>query len=210
MTRTLCASVLALLLVAAPTTAQTHAGDRLQSGRLPTGWTLRLDRADAAPDEVLFRYHDGTYRVAHGPAGIYYNPSLIAVGNFRAEAVFVQEHELPHPEGYGLLIGGSDLGGDDQRYTYFLVRQDGKFLVRRRAGDRISTVADWTDHAAVAAGAATNSLAVEAGADSVRFLINGTLVTAVPRAQLHVDGLVGLRVNNRLTLAVRSLTIRPR
>jgi hypothetical protein len=210
MTRVTCASVIALLLVAASATAQAPAGGRPHAGGLPAGWNLRLDRTDAAPDEVLFRYHAGTYHVAHGPAGIYYHAALLAVGNFRVEAEFVQESETPHPEGYGLLIGGSDLGGDDQRYTYFLIRQDGKFLVKRRAGDRISTVADWTEHAAITVGAAANTLAVEAGADSVRFMINGTAVAAVSRAQLHVDGLVGLRVNNRLTLSVRNLAIRPR
>jgi len=36
--------------------------------------------------------------------------------------------------------GRRGLDGKNQRYTYFLVRQDGKFLVKRRIGDSTAVV----------------------------------------------------------------------
>ena len=70
-----------------------------------------------------------------------------------------------------------------QKYTYFIVRQDGKFMIKRRAGADTPTVMDWTDSAAIkkpdGGGKMTNTLAIEVGTDKVRFLVNGTEVTSV-------------------------------
>ncbi len=54
---------------------------------------------------------------------------------------------------------------------------------------------------------AENVLAVECGPETVDFYINGTKVTSVPRAQLDVDGIVGLRVNHSLNLHVSELSV---
>ena len=32
-----------------------------------------------------------------------------------------------HDVAYGLFVGGQDLDNDKQRYTYFVIRQDGKY-----------------------------------------------------------------------------------
>ena len=86
-----------------------------------------------------------------------------------------------HPEAYGLIIGGADLEGAAQKYTYFLIRQDGKYLIKRRAGDQTPTIADWTDSAAIkkadTSGKMSNTLAIDVGKDKVRFLVNGTEVS---------------------------------
>ena len=54
-----------------------------------------------------------------------------------------------HPEAYGLFIGGSNLAAASQKYTYFLVRQDGKFLIKRRDGAQTPNIMDWTASPAV-------------------------------------------------------------
>ena len=41
------------------------------------------------------------------------------------------------------------------------------------------------------------TLAIQAGAETVDFLINGTKVASKPRKDLAVDGAAGLRVNHR-------------
>ena len=49
--------------------------------------------------------------------------------------MFTQMEPAAHPEAYGVFIGGSDLQAANQKYTYFVIRQDGKFLIKRRAGN---------------------------------------------------------------------------
>ena len=92
------------------------------------------------------------------------------------------------------------------------MRGDGKYAIKHRAGKDVHTLADWTANPAVKAadanGKATNTLAVKADAQTVRFLVNGTEVKAMPRAQaMDVDGLVGLRVNHMLDLHVDGFAV---
>ena len=39
---------------------------------------------------------------------------------------------------YGLFIGGENLEGDDQRYSYFIIRENNQFLVKQRDGGETS------------------------------------------------------------------------
>ena len=48
------------------------------------------------------------------------------------------------------MIGGSNLAGDMQTYTYFLVRNQGEYFVANREGNaRLSTVVNWTANPAI-------------------------------------------------------------
>ena len=106
----------------------------------------------------------------------------------------------------GLLVGGSNLAAATQKYTYFLVRQDGKFMIARRDGAKVAPVVAWTDNAAVkkttAAAKGTNMLSVVVAADKVRFLVNGTEVSSQPAAGVDVSGIAGLRVNHNLNVHI--------
>ena len=42
---------------------------------------------------------------------------------------FTQTRLSNHPNASGLLFGGSDLSGPSQRCSYFVVREDGQFLL---------------------------------------------------------------------------------
>ncbi len=119
-----------------------------------------------------------------------------------------------HPEAYGIFVGGSALDGPDQDYFYFLVRQDGKYLIKHRAGDETHTIMPWTEHEAVKpvgdAGNATNALEMHVRADGVRFLVNGVEVTKVDRVpMLKTDGIVGLRVNHNLDVHIGGFAVEP-
>ena len=61
-----------------------------------------------------------------------------ANGPFHTLATFHQMKKLEHAEGYGLFMGGQALDGKGQKYTYFLVRDDGKYLIKRRDGEKTS------------------------------------------------------------------------
>ena len=127
-------------------------------------------------------------------------------------------HVLPgsrRTEGYGIVLGGSDLMTDTQRYTYVLLRDDGKYLVKTRDGATTSTVVDWTDAAAIrtlpaSAGqdeTAANTIVARVTGDTFTVLINGERVLERPRGDLPLDGIAGLRINHGLELHVHALDV---
>jgi hypothetical protein len=216
---------LAALAAAAPLAAQDHghhghhdhagsASGAAQQGALPSGWQARLDRANASLSNVKFVPGSDGYRVTLGPSGIFFNPGHTAGGEYTAQARFTQLAPTPHPEAYGLLIGGRELDGPNQDYLYFLVRQDGRFMIRHRGGAEVHTIQEWTEHPAinrvVGEAGATNTLAIEAGPRRARFLINGVQVANFADvAHLNTAGIVGLRINHNLDVLVQDFAIRP-
>lgn len=147
-----------------------------------------------------------------GPAGVYYRSADTKSGSYEVRASFTQMEPSAHPEAYGLFIGGSNLDGAAQKYTYFLVRQDGKFLIKRRAGDQTPTLVNWTDSTAVkktdASTKGTNLLAITVAPDKVRFLVNGTEVGSTPTSQVDASGIAGLRINHNLNVHVEGLAVK--
>jgi hypothetical protein len=180
-------------------------------GVLPPGWKHRFDLRTMKLEHVRFMDHGASLHITSGPPGIYYNTEMTAGGHYTVKATFTQLAKGEHREGYGPLIGGADLDAEGQRYTYFLVRQDGKFLIKQRDGVNTKGVVDWTVHPAIKSfgsdGTMSNELAIAVGADEVRFLINGTEVARQPRSKVDTDGTVGLRVNHQLDLRVDGLSI---
>lgn len=196
--RSLLAAALALAL-ATPLAAQ-----------LPAGWSARADRG-ALTGATVTAEKTGL-RVVLGPALILWRAADAATGPVAVRATFSQAKASGHMEGYGLFVGGADLTGDGQRYTYFLVRPDGTFLVKRREGARtVNLTRGWTAHAAVAkadaAGAARNRLEVDATTPgTARFLVNGTEVWAGDAGS--TAGIAGLRANHNLDLRVEGFEVR--
>lgn len=190
-----------------------HAADAQTRGGVSIpGWQVRFDGAAAKAEQVTAAPMGKGLHFTSGPAAIYWNPQTSATGAYTATASFTQTKAPMHPEAYGLVVGGRDLAADGQRYLYFIVRGDGKYAIKHRAGKEVHTIADWTANPAVkaadAAGKATNVLAVKTDAQTVRFLVNGTEVKSLPRAQaMDVDGLVGVRVNHMLDLHVDGLAV---
>jgi hypothetical protein len=215
-------AILTLSLVAAPLFAQQPSAIkvekdptmRVQSVPLPAGWTVRLDDKDMTRftvNDTRFVSMGSGYHVTSGPAAIYYNPANQVTGAFTATARFRQTRAPMHPEAYGLFIGGRDLATPQQQYMYFLVRGDGKFYVAHRAGPDVHTVVPWTDNAAIvrqdSAGVATNTLTIQATADSVYLVVNGTRVQSFGHP-FQTDGQVGLRVNHNLDVHIDAFEVK--
>jgi len=206
----------ALAVLAAPLAAQQKAADPDKpvqgGGTLPAGWSARTDR-DAAMDNVKFVTMGPTgLHVTTGPAVILWKDTDKAAGGFHTEAVFTQTKAPTHAEAYGLFIAGKDLKGAGQYYTYFIVRQDGKFLIRTRDGAGTKNVTEgWTDNAALVkadeAGKATNKLEILVGKDKVTFSANGKEVYSMPAAAGSMDGVVGLRVNHNLDVHIEKFGV---
>ena len=205
-------ALLATVALALPLAAQQPDAKPAGKPSVPDGWQARLDRANADAAAVEFSAMPPGWHVTSGPAAIYWNAKDNAKAPYEASTSIVLMRPSAHAEAYGLFIGGNNLDGDAQRYTYFLVRQDGKYLIKHRAGAETHTVVDWTAHPAVKApegqGSATNALAVRVTADSVHFLVNGQQVNVFPRSAIaDAEGQVGLRINHNLDVHVTKLEV---
>lgn len=193
-------------------TAESDPTRQVTGGALPSGWQARFDREGSTAAEVQVAAAGSGHRITSGPAAIYWTPSQQATGNYTLSTSAQQLAQSRHPEAYGLVFGGKNLDAPNQSYYYFLVRQDGQFTVKHRAGTEVHTLADWSTNAAVkatdASGKSTNALQVAVGADSVRFSINGTQVAAMARTQMSdTDGLYGYRVNHNLDVQLEPITL---
>jgi hypothetical protein len=213
-------AIAAIAVAALPLLAQDHqhAADPDKKmagpGTLPSGWKGRLDSGDKSLAGVKAAAMGGGVHFMTGPAGIYYKPADKMTGAYEAHATFTQMVPADHPEAYGLFIGGANLDAAAQKYTYFIVRQDGKYMIKRRNGNDTPTVTDWTDSSAIkkadSSGKMSNTLAIEVGKDKVRFLVNGTEVSSVDAAKVDTAGTAGLRVNHNLNLHVEGFAAKAR
>jgi hypothetical protein len=183
-------------------------------GPAPTGWSVRLDRPTAKREDIAFTTMGKGMHVTSGPAAIYWPAGAPANGAFTVTATIAQRKAPAHPEAYGLFIGGANLDQPTQEYLYFLVRSDGKYMVKHRAGADVHTVADWTDSPAVnkqnEAGAASNALSVVVSASSVTFKANGKDVATMAKADLKgfkTDGIAGIRVNHNLDVHIDGFAV---
>ena len=154
------------------------------------------------------------FHVTGGPAGTFWNPANRVEGNFTARATFNLVKPSGHTNYYGLTFGGADLGGAGQKYLYFLVAQNGQYLIKARSGDNVSDIQASTAHAAVrqpgADGRSTNVLEVRVAGDTISYVVNGTVVHTTPRsgAAAVTDGIVGVRVNHVLDVQVEGFEVR--
>ena len=200
-----------ILLVLAATALPASGQER------PDGWLTRFDREGMSEADIeSFVEMPPGWHVTTGPAGIFWHPQNVATGNFRAEMeVFLFDPE-GRREAFGMILGGSDLEGPGQDYTYFLLRDGGEYIIKRREGTEAPTVRPWTSDDAILGYAdrgdettARNVLAVEASTDEVRFYVNDTEVARVPRPEVGVDGIFGFRANHQLNLHISRLDVTP-
>lgn len=181
----------------------------------PEGWVHRFDHPGADASGLDFVAMPPGWHVTTGPAAILYDPSTRAGGTFRLESEIFLFDPGERREAFGVFFGGSDLEGPEVAYDYFLIRRTGEYLVKRRRGDETEVLREWTRHPAILRwedreeGGATvrNVLAVEAGAEEVRFLVNGETVATLLADEVRTEGVVGLRVNHGLNLHVARLDV---
>jgi hypothetical protein len=194
--------VLAALLALAPAFAQA-----------PKGWKLRSDHSsDAAdpdaPGANKFTVSGSGFHAVNPMAAIYWNPANTAAGNYTLKGTFKLIKSNGSDEYYGLIFGGSGLEGAAQSYTYFMVTDDGTYLVKRRDGASTQGVTPKTPSDAVkkpdASGSATNALEVRVMADKIDFVINGTVVKSLPKTgpAAKTDGIYGMRINHQLDVQI--------
>ena len=182
-------------------------------GSLPAGWSIRTDDAAAAANVKVVAMGKGIH-VTLGPAVLLYREQFVGSGPFHTLATFTQTKNAKHPEGYGLFYGGQALAGKGQKYTYFLVRQDGTYLVKQRDGEKTTEITKgWVASPAVhktdAQGKATNLLEIDHKRDpgKVVFMVNGQPVHTLDAKATDDNGAVGIRVNHNLDLHIEGFDV---
>ena len=188
------------------------------AAQAPEGWLVRIDRSENAsdPDDVpdlkVAAIGKG-FRATGGPAGTFWNPANRVTGNYTARATFNLMKPSGHVNYYGLVFGGSDLEGAAQKYVYFMVAQNGTYIIRSRAGEQVQDVRERVQHAAVrqpgADGRSTNTLEVRLAGNTISYVINGSVVHTTPNigATATTDGLVGIRINHVLDVQVENFEV---
>jgi hypothetical protein len=201
MKRYLYAAALALLSLA-PVMAQA-----------PQGWKMRVDRSASAsdpdaPGNIKFVTSGSGFHATNPQAAVYWNPSNTASGVYTLKGTFTLMQPSGHTNYYGLVFGGSGLEGADQAYVYFVVAQDGTWLIKRRDGAATSNITPKTPNDAVkkpdSTGKSTNALEVRVGADKIDFVVNGVVVNTQPKSgpAAKTDGIYAIRVNHLLEVQV--------
>jgi hypothetical protein len=178
----------------------------------PKGWKMRVDRSTSASDPdaagaIKFVTMGNGFHATNPQAAVYWNPANTATGAYTLKGNFVLQKPSGHTNYYGLVFGGADLDGANQSYAYFLVAQDGTWLVKRRDGEVAKDVSPKTPNDAVkkpdASGKSTNALEVRVTGNKVDYVVNGTVVGSTPKSALpRTDGVYGIRVNHLLEVHI--------
>lgn len=191
---------------------------QMSVAQAPAGWQMRIDRSTNAADpddvpDVKFVVSERGFRVTTGPAVTLWHPANVASGPYTLKGTFTLLKPSGHVNTYGLVFGGSDLAGPRQNYIYFLIGQNGTFVIRHRDADAVHDIKSRTEHPAVARpgadGRSVNTLEVRVTSDSVAFVVNGTVVHTAPRSGMtaRTDGIWGVRVNHLLDVQIEGLAV---
>lgn len=181
--------------------------------QVPKGWMLRTDRSTSAadpdaPGDIKLVPTASGFHAITPQAAVFWNPANTASGNYALKATFTLNKSTGYLEYYGLIFGGNNLDAAGQDYLYFVITDDGTWLIKRRNGSATDELSPKTPSPAVkkpdAKGTCTNALEVRVTSDKVDFLINGTAVHSLPRTGPggKTDGIYGLRINHHLDVQV--------
>ena len=185
------------LLVALPLSAQSTDGLR-----------MRLDKSTNANDpddvpEVTISAMGSGFKVSTGPAVVVWKDEDTASGAFTLSGTFTLLEPSGHNNYYGLVYGAGAMDGDTQNYMYFLIGQNGTYIVKHRANtETVHDVQGRTASDAIVTpgydGTSVNQLEVRVGADETEFVVNGTVVFTAPKTGMagRTDGVYGVRVNH--------------
>ena len=178
---------------------------------VPSGYVGRTDRENGNIAEAMYTATGNRWEVKTGPAHIVYAAGDTATGSYTASTTIEQLAAPAHPEAFGLFIGGQNLDQPTQKYTYFVVRGTGEYLVKVRDGTQTRDVVKWTASDAIpkqdASGKGSYRISAQVTADSVRFMVNDAPVATVAKSAITTDGLAGLRINHHLHLHVQPVAI---
>jgi len=197
-------------------------------GIFAKGWMGKIDAQEVKAGQVLnnarLAEKGGTLEVRTGPAVTYWNPANKAAGNYTVKATFTESNYMGlnnHPHPYGIVIGGNDLGTENQSYIYCSAYGNGTFIVRGMGpapfavSQRKPEPNDAINKAAGKGSSVTQEIAMSVSDDSISCSINGKVVGTYKKADVvtagklkSTDGVYGIRFahNTEATVTGFSMT----
>jgi hypothetical protein len=186
------------------------------------GWTGKIDaseqKAGKTINDAKFAKEGAGFHVITGPAVTYWNPANKASGDYTVKATFNEpkyQNLNTHPHPYGIVIGGAEMGTDNESYLYCAAYGNGTFIVRGfgpapfqmngRRGEANAAV-----HKAAAVGEpVTQEIAISVKGGRVACSINGTEVAGYDKAAavapgklVSTDGVYGMRFAHNTEVVV--------
>jgi len=188
---------------------------------VPVNWQVRLDKPDesviiganADSADIFFVNMTPGWHITTGPRAIFWHPESETEASYKASTKIHLYNPGERNEAFGLFIGGKNLKQPDQSYIYFLLRNSGEYLIKKRIGDETEVIKDWTKAPSMVIyndttkSSVPNVLSVEVGEDQIGFFVNGEQVDSLPKDQIDTDGMVGLRINHALNLHVEDFKV---
>ena len=198
-------------------------------GIAASGWTGRVDPKEAAAGQTLdnakLEQRGDTLFVTTGPAVVYWNAANTASGNYTVSATFDEPQYMnvnDHPHPYGLVIGGNDMGTDQQSYLYCSAYGNGNFIVRGFGPESFQMNGGRGEANAAVNKAAgknqpvTQQISMSVKGDKVECAINGKTVASYDKSALvtagklkSTDGVYGVRFAHNTDGRVTGLTKTP-
>jgi hypothetical protein len=188
---------------------------------VPAEWEVRLDNpndevtigADKENSDIYFVNMTPGWHITTGPRAIFWHPASSASGSYRVHSKIHLFDPKGRNEAFGIFMGGANLKQQSQTYTYFLLRNSGEYLIKKRVASDTEIVKNWTQTTTMnqynedTESSVANTLSVEVDGSEARFYVNGTLVDTLPTEELDTAGYAGLRVNHRLDLHIEDFGI---
>ena len=219
----------ALTIIALPSAARAQDAARAVAGGgiAVSGWAGKVDaREEKAGQSVAnakFAAEGQGFHITTGPATTYWNPANTLSGDYTVKATFTEPKYMSlntHPHPYGIVIGGNDLGTEQQSYLYCAAYGNGNFILRGFGPAPFQMngghgEANAAVHKAAAAGEpVTQEIAVAVRGDRVTCAINGTVVGSYAKSDLvgggklkSTDGVYGIRMAHNTEALVSPMTV---
>jgi hypothetical protein len=197
---------------AAQPAASADSDNSASGAGLPTGYIAQFDHANAKTSDVSYTEKEpGRWEVKTGPAHILYASKDTAANKYSTSATFQQLEAPSHPEAFGVFVGGSNLNAPTVKYTYFIVRGDGKYMVKVRDGADTRTITDWTASPAIpaqdASGKGLYGIRIDVSGKTANVSVNGAPVTTITGKDIPLNGITGVRINHNLHLIVTPVSV---
>lgn len=219
----------AMTLAFAATNAQAQDASRsVEDGGISVpGWAGKIDAREASQGQELtdarLAAMGDAFHVTTGPAVTYWNPANTATGSYTVSATFNEPEYMnlnDHPHPYGIVIGGNDLGTDQQSYLYCAAYGNGNFIVRGFGPEAFQlngarpTANDAVNRAAGQGEPVTQEIAVSVTPTDVSCAINGEVVATYPKSEVvaagkleSTDGVYGIRFAHNTEAMVTDLKV---
>ncbi|HTL03533.1 MAG TPA: hypothetical protein VL243_14955 [Vicinamibacterales bacterium] len=221
-----CVTLVALGIVLPSALAQGDADRVIPGGGISVaGWVGKIDPASEKQGRVVndakFAQEGANLHVTTGPAITYWNPANKAAGDYTVKATFTEPKYMAlnsHPHSYGIVIGGNDLGTDQQSLLYCAAYGNGTFIVRGfgpapfQMNGRMGAANPAVHKAAAQNEPVTQEIAWTVKGGRAECSINGTMVAGYDKAEIvgpgklkSTDGIWGLRFTHNVEALVAGL-----